>query len=352
MQNNKPPENTGTAVENRQDRLDVLFTADNNFVMQMGISILSVLEHNYQFYRRINVHVVSLGIAPDGLRQIESLFARRYQDCQTTLICHDGSDYQGIFTPVVQSPLGYSVYLRLLVDRLAGADTERLIYIDSDCLVVDKLTELTILDLGDSCFAAVIDLQAPESRKQQLGLNLTDNYINAGVLVCNLPAIRAQEVESRLIDFVNTTELTLEYHDQDAINVVLRDSIQTIHPRYNAVSTFFFMNRSNYRVFVDSKAFGEKHYYPTEEFLQAQASPAILHFFGSNIYGRPWLDFCHHPYRTAYLQLKQDSPWRETPLIQSGLSPFARLAAGVMRFALRTMPISILDLLSRIRGEK
>jgi lipopolysaccharide biosynthesis glycosyltransferase len=336
------------AQPDKQERLDLLFTADNNFVMQMGISILSALESNYLYYHIIYIHIVSLGIFDKGLRDLESLFVKDYQDCRIHLVYHDSKDFAHLVNPKTQSPLGYSVYLRLLVQTLTDADVERIIYIDSDCLVIDSLVELTRLNLDGFCLGAVIDLQVSEKRKRRLGLSCQNDYINAGVLVYNMQEVRRRNAEEQLIGFVNTTDLALEYHDQDAINVVLKDAIRTIHPRYNAVTTFFFMNHSNYKVFVKSHSFGDKDYYPTKIFLEAQRNPAILHFFGSNIYGRPWLDFCHHPYRKAYLHIKEISPWKEAPLVKSNLSPFARTFAFFARIGLKILPAFILDALSRV----
>jgi lipopolysaccharide biosynthesis glycosyltransferase len=239
--------------------------------------------------------------------------------------------------------LGDSVFFRLLVTTVADEAAERLIYLDADCLVVDDLVELTTMNLDAYSLGAVVDLQCTEEHKQGLRLGYEDDYFNNGVMVYNLAQARARELEQRLVAYVNAPDIANNYIDQDAISVVLRGEIRALPLRYNVVPALFYLNDSNRRAMIESRSFGQKRFYEADVIRTARTKPAIIHFVGSKLYGRPWLDFCHHPWRDTWRALKANTPWRDTPLLPSHLTPIQRLFAFCVRLAMRTFPAAWLD---------
>ena len=113
----------------------------------------------------------------------------------------------------------------------------KIIYLDADIFVNTDIKELWDIDVSNYCVAGVKDYwvanYAWNPYPVQKELVSRDCYINAGVLVLNLNKIRS---------YCNMKEKTLEYlienpesnlFDQDALNVVYKNSIKTIDSKWN-----------------------------------------------------------------------------------------------------------------------
>lgn len=113
----------------------------------------------------------------------------------------------------------------------------KIIYLDADIFVNTDIKDLWDIDVSDVCVAGAKDYwvanYAWNPYPVQKELVNRDSYINAGVLVLNLNKIRS---------YCNMKEKTLEYlienpesnlFDQDALNVVYKNSIKTIDSKWN-----------------------------------------------------------------------------------------------------------------------
>ncbi len=115
----------------------------------------------------------------------------------------------------------HTAYFRLLAARLLPDSIDKVIYLDSDVLVKDDLTELWSLDVGDHYCLAAVDIacpfvdayQAQAKRKQfkksiphlaaispipnwrQLNLDPSAHYFNSGVMVLNLARWRDEAID-------------------------------------------------------------------------------------------------------------------------------------------------------------
>lgn len=111
--------------------------------------------------------------------------------------------------------------LRLYVDLIPDLP-DKILYLDTDTLILDDLTDLFATDISTYEFAACRDRMA----KWVLGYN----YCNSGVLLLNLPAIRDTRLLERARQMCTTKKLCLA--DQTALNrCAIRKLI--LPPRYN-----------------------------------------------------------------------------------------------------------------------
>jgi lipopolysaccharide biosynthesis glycosyltransferase len=119
-----------------------------------------------------------------------------------------------------------ATYLRLLLPELVPAGLDRMLYLDSDVLVVGDLAPLWKVDLGDAPFAAVRDAftQALGDRDgipgAGTGHDAAAPYFNAGVLLMHLPVWRRLRVTERCRSYLDEYADRLRLADQDALNLV------------------------------------------------------------------------------------------------------------------------------------
>lgn len=190
-----------------------------------------------------------------------------------------------------------SVWYRLfLPDELPQLD--RILYLDSDLLVLDRLRPLWETALGSNLMACVpnpLYAFSPDMVKM-LGLNSVREYLNSGVMLMNLAGMRDEHALQQLLAYAKAHPQN-PAQDQDAYSAVFHARCTMLPPRWNLQTIFFDLPPQ------DSAAqIGQ----PVEVVRQAIAHPAIVHFIGPS---KPWRLLCGYPYTARYAEHRRQTPW-------------------------------------------
>ena len=187
-------------------------------------------------------------------------------------------------------------YRVFLPELLPGRD--RLLYLDSDLIVVDHLRDLyETTDLGDHLLGAVTNVfqHNDANRPAELGLPSSDLYFNAGVLLMNLAAMREEGCSRQLITYARENAELISFRDQDALNVVLGERRLALHPRWNCMNSFYVFDYA-------AQTFADGH------LDEAKQNPGIRHFEGPAI-NKPWHYLCEREMRELYAEHRAQTPW-------------------------------------------
>lgn len=176
-------------------------------------------------------------------------------------------------------------------------ELDRILYLDSDTLVVGDLQPLWETNLDDAYVAAVRNLIEPalSTRHHALGIPPEQIYFNSGVLLMNLAAMRRDHCLDGVLAHAARYHGRSIWPDQDSLNYVLGPKSVMLHPRWNCQNSFFYWPQAE-------QAFGKL---ALEEALTA---PAILHFEGPPE-TKPWHWLNQHPYRARYWQHLRQTPF-------------------------------------------
>lgn len=167
------------------------------------------------------------------------------------------------------------------------ADVNRIIYLDADILVNMDVKKVWDFNLEGCAVGAVhmpdfahgVERTVPVTR---YGVE-PDRYVNSGVLLMNLDQIR-QNIDfwNEGINFINDNP-DASFPDQDAINVIFKDSLILMSEDWNIPTAFERQNRKTMR-------------------------EGIYHFAGEKIFHwDKWNTFAE--FDKKYLRLKQITPW-------------------------------------------
>ncbi len=230
-----------------------------------------------------------------------------------------GERVAGLF---VDKYLTKEAYLRFLAPEVLPAEVGRVVYLDSDLVVIEDIGGLWDLDLAGRPLAAAPDLDwwgpVPESRLLDLGLRPGHRYVNSGVLVMDLDAWRREDLAARLFSFAAEAGPRLTYHDQDALNVVLQGRIALLSRAWN-VQTLW------YTRFV-RRTFPDEH----RATAAVRRAPAIFHFSSKD---KPWKFRAWTRRRGLYFDYLDRTAWRNaTP---EGLTPWQRAEYRLSRRLLK-----------------
>ena len=127
--------------------------------------------------------------------------------------------------------------------------------------------------MGTAFFAAASHIRGFLHRFNELRLDMDEDspYINSGVMLMNLPALRAEQDMQAVFDYMDTHKGRLMLPDQDIISALYGQRILPLDPlRYNMTEKLFALHRHN----------GDGM---TLEDMRREA--AVIHYCGRN---KPW----------------------------------------------------------------
>jgi lipopolysaccharide biosynthesis glycosyltransferase len=254
---------------NQNDRIDIAMGFDGNYAPHAAATIASVVRHAPG--ARFRFLMLQADIPTDLRARVER--AAPGQDFTwITVKDEDMPAYTGNeYLPHVNRTTLY----RLGLEKLAPADASRVLYLDTDLIVLSDVREILLTPIGGQPLAAVDDLFVDvDAFVRQWNLPAAGHYLNAGVLLLDLEKIRREKLFTKAIDFLARHGTELNYADQDALNWVFWQRWHPLAPCWNVLRQSVFRGD-----------------------IARDRIPAIVHF---NTPHKPWLANGWHPWAWLY----------------------------------------------------
>lgn len=185
--------------------INVVFGFDANYAHPASVSIYS-LYANSKHPLKIYCLVPKKDL--DNIKPINSLKEKLNLDL--TVIGADLSLFKGWMT----GRLSLAAYIRLLIPDLVPE--KRVIYLDSDTLIIDDLGKLFSLDLKDNLLGAIGGKWSPADTR--VPIPKEDPYINSGVLLMDLDVLRQDQFLDKCRSIYTQYEKEIIWHDQCVLN--------------------------------------------------------------------------------------------------------------------------------------
>lgn len=155
-----------------------------------------------------------------------------------------------------------TIYFRLFIPAMFP-QYDKGIYIDSDVVLLHDIAELFDTDIGDNFIGACYDSSISEIEPlvrytaEAVGAG-KEEYINSGVLLMNLKALREAKLQENFLSLLNTYHFDSVAPDQDYLNAMCSGKIHYLSERWDT------MPRENSEPVFD---------------------PALIHY---NLFSKPW----------------------------------------------------------------
>jgi len=263
--------------------IPILFCFDIHYASYAAVATFSAYANStsdLKFYW-VTTHNVS-----DLAERLKSKLEMRGIDI--TLVFIDVSKTIGSWRE--QYHLTSAAYLRLLAHE--HINEEKLVYLDCDTLTLTDLRALYDTDLSNHDFAGVQSIAPPPKAV------CVDAYINSGVLLMNLAALRKIDFFEKISRLYEKYEQQLNGADQDLINKFAEENKLLLEPTWNCE---IFSTRTN-----------------GSSFLQMARSNSILHFVGPT---KPWQAWCNpviSEFWWKYAKLTEIAEIQETRISKVG----------------------------------
>jgi lipopolysaccharide biosynthesis glycosyltransferase len=246
----------------------VVFTADRPYFRFAAVAIESLCEST-SCAASTSVHLISPDLTPNAGQAFAEI-AGRY-----------GVSFHGHAMDQVEAwRLDWLTphFYRLLVPQFLPSAVRRYLYLDSDLMIMDDLSELFDFDLTGAPVAAAIDylptIDQGVSNHRDHGLPAGDPYFNSGVLLVDRQQWVEMGVARVVVDITRQNADHLDalgkfhQYEQYGFNVALHGRIRVLERRWN---------------------------YGSE--LPFASDAAIVHFNG---HGKPWSPTCTREYQQRF----------------------------------------------------
>lgn len=279
--------------------LNVVYGSDDNYAKFLGTSMLTMFQSNKDA-ERIRVFALDCGIQEENRQHLEKIAADYGREI-TFVPVHEA--VESLSLNLGAHKIAVASYARLFLSTLLPEECEKAIYIDCDTLVTDSLAPLWETDMGDAYIAGCQDV-VDSYFLDVIHMDRSLKYINAGVLLINLKAWRQEHMQEKFIQIIRDFGGNVPHHDQGTINAACGARRVIVPVRFNVTTSLFsFPARTIRRMYF------LEDYYTQEDLDEATSHPAIIHFT-TGLLGRPWEKGTEHPYRQAFWDAVNQTPWK------------------------------------------
>jgi len=218
--------------------IPIVIVTDEHYIIHLA-ALLKSIEANHKTSERIALYVISDGVKLRSQREIEaSLDPSMFS---ITWVAAASAIPTGVILPLDRTSYPLTIYLRLFIQHIVPADTQKAVFMDVDMIMLEDISKLYYQELGGNVIAAVQDprlLTFDNSwggilNYKELGFSSDTKYFNTGLIIFDIPKWKAGNYVQKVIDCINQNLKYANYPDQYGLNVVLANQWLEMDGRWN-----------------------------------------------------------------------------------------------------------------------
>lgn len=215
------------------ERINLFVAIGESYAQHCCVMLVSVLENNPEL--AFDCCILTDGLSEGSRRWLDAV-AKRHADCRLDVRVVDDAVFRELKLNIPH--VSRHTYYRYAIAELFP-QLDKALYLDADLVVRGSLAELWNTDLGGFLCAGVRDRGIELLHyKPEIGFELDELYVNAGVLVLNLAEMRREGLFRKLCAATQELEGRIRFQDQDIINIVCRGRILELPDRFNFTSEY------------------------------------------------------------------------------------------------------------------
>ena len=251
--------------------INIAFCCDDAYIVPTKIMLESLLRNNK------NVSIIAHTFSDDLSKKNVKVLSTMLEECGGKLKTYQVPKiaFETIGNAPTLSHISVATYYRLLLPYVVDETVKKVLYLDCDILIRNKIEGCYDIDLDEDIVAGVLDIHNEQFKKR---LNVSE-YINAGILLINMEKMRKQFTLLQILETMNHLMETLDLPmcDQDLINVMFENQICLLPQEFN------------YQYVIKKK-------YVLKNMKEAKKA-IIVHFITSD---KPWKGTYVFPYLWEY----------------------------------------------------
>lgn len=278
--------------------MNIMYTCDDNYVWLMGISTISLFENN-KTIENLKVYLLGENISCEHKKQLNEI-ANQYKRKIEVI------DIPKLEIPpsLVSSRWPLSAFTRLFSSQILPESVERILYLDCDTIITGDISEIEKIPFGGNVVLGVKDCISG-TYKKNIGLDGDSPYINAGVLLFDMNALRKIDIKEQIELYMNKYVKRINYADQDILNGLFKGYIGELDPKFD-VMTIDVVH--SYEEIIRLRK--PTNFYKKSELEAAVSNPAIIHYTTNMRIIRPWFSNTDHPKANEFRKYMEISVWK------------------------------------------
>ena len=249
--------------------MNILITINKKYIKQVNILLNSIQYSNTK--ENFDIYILHRDLEETDLKIINNnLDLERFQIHLIKITEKEIHKF-----PVYEKRYPVEIYFRIFAGKYLPQDLERILYLDADTIVINPLKELYETDFEGNYYVAATHVKKVLHKLNEIRLNIKEDepYINTGVLLMNLKALRNIHIEKEVKEFIERNEKKLLLPDQDIIVSIYGDKIKLVDSlKYNLGERTV----NTYNINHPQNPIGLRWIY---------RNTVIIHYFGRN---KPW----------------------------------------------------------------
>ncbi len=199
---------------------------DQNFIVPFYALLISLFDSNKQ--NCFVFHLIVTGLTAQEREEIANFIRKHGQE---VFFYQVNQNMVQKFVLPESTHFSFATYYRLFFPAVVPTQVRKLLYLDTDIIVIGDLAPLYNLNIDKVPLAASVDPKI--NRRPELGVYEDNSYFNAGVLLINLEQWTKQEISSKAIDFIFSYPDKIQWADQDGLNAVLVNNWEKFDNKFN-----------------------------------------------------------------------------------------------------------------------
>lgn len=228
------------------ERITIVSICDNHY-MKMLAALMKSIEINYRSHKKIDYYIVEDNVKDRNKVKLQN-------SVNSDLINLHWIKMSEAIPSGFKFPLDYSsfplnIYIRLFIPHFIPVNTEKVLYLDVDMIVLEDISKLWEISLANKVIAGVIDRSGVISSNwlgiqnyKALNLPPDTKYFNSGLLLIDTIKWRKLGLTHKIVKCIQDNIEFADFPDQYGLNVVFANEWTQLDSRWNSQSVFDIKN--------------------------------------------------------------------------------------------------------------
>ncbi len=208
--------------------IPIFFAIDDDYIPFLAVALKSLIENASKDYKYL-IKILHTDVQEGHMKQVE-----KYENENVSIEFVDLSYYIKKVKDKLYTRDYYTntTYFRLFLPELYP-QYDKVLYLDSDIIVLGDISELYNTDMGTNLVAAAPDDIIQTNKVFQdyaelvVGVAKYQHYFNAGVLLMNLDELRKFKFQEKFLYLLSTVKFSVA-QDQDYLNRLCKGRVTLV----------------------------------------------------------------------------------------------------------------------------
>jgi len=221
----------------KQETISIVSVCDNHYAILL-VALIKSIEVNHHTSENIDFYVVSDKISP----QIKSRIDKSINKSIINIIWleMEACIPKQFELPTDKTSYPVKIYMKLFIPYFMPQHLEKIIFLDVDMIMLEDVSTLWHIDLGDKIVAVVQDQFVKVMGNwggvrnyEAFNLTADTKYFNTGLLVFNTKKWLELDLTTQVIKCTNDNREFVVFGDQYAINAILANQWKELDQSWN-----------------------------------------------------------------------------------------------------------------------